>query len=166
MTLSHILNHLRRFKRDTNGAAMVEFAIALPMLLLVFAITIEGSRLLWSYQAAISGVRDATRYLARIAPLDICDTGGSVAGYDDLLTTVVGKRLAGGDIFPTGVTLVNVTPSLRCVVGTYRVSPAPVARVTADVQIDFPFGSIFGLVGASLSPLTTQVSDESRVFGL
>ena len=36
----------------------------------------------WSYQMAIGGVRDAARYLARVAPADICNTAGATLdGY-------------------------------------------------------------------------------------
>ena len=58
---------------------MVEFAILLPILLLVFAVIVEGGRLMWSYQTVVAGVRDATRYVARAAPANICSTGGSLA---------------------------------------------------------------------------------------
>jgi hypothetical protein len=51
------------------------------------------------------------------------------------------------------------------VVGTYRVSPAPVAQVTANVTITFPFAGIFALVGGSLGQITTDVTDSSRIFG-
>ena len=38
-----------RFSKEESGAALVEFAILLPMMLLVFAVIIEGGRLMWSY---------------------------------------------------------------------------------------------------------------------
>ncbi|AML52377.1 TadE/TadG family type IV pilus assembly protein [Falsihalocynthiibacter arcticus] len=64
------------FRRDERGTALVELAISLPFALLVFGMIIEGSRMLWAYQSAAAGVRDATRYLARIVPRDICTSGG------------------------------------------------------------------------------------------
>ena len=36
---------LRRLRRDEDGSALVEFGLILPMILIVFAVTIEGSRL-------------------------------------------------------------------------------------------------------------------------
>ncbi len=155
----------RRFWRDEQGAALVEFAIVLPMMLLVFAVIIEGSRLMIAFQSAIGGVRDATRYLARVVPTDICATGGSVTGYAGQLQTIVGQSTTGGAIFPTSVTVNSVTPSLACVVGTYRISPAPVATVTANISITVPFAGIFTLNGGTLAPITTNVSDSARVFG-
>ena len=155
----------RRFLRAEDGAALVEFALVLPMMLIVFAVIIEGSRLMHSFQTAIGGVRDATRFLARVVPADICTTGGSVAGHTAQLQAIVGQSLSGNPVFPIAVTVNSVTPSVTCVVGAYRVNPAPVANVSANVTVAFPFASVFSLIGASPSSLTTTVTDSSRVFG-
>ena len=156
---------LTRFRRDERGAALVEFGIMLPMLLLTFAVVIEGGRLMWSYQTAAAGVRDATRYLARITPPDICSAGGSVAGRQGEMETIVRNSISGDSLFPSGITINSVVPSHSCVTGTYRVSPAPVAQVTANMTITFSFGGIFTLVGSSLGDITTTVTDQSRIFG-
>lgn len=158
-----------RLARDEAGVALVEFALVLPMMLLVFAVIVEGSRMMIGYQSAIAGVRDATRYLARVVPVDICTTGAGVTAYATQLQTIVAQSLTGGTIYPGGVTVRanGVTPALACVAGSYRVNPAPVVTVTALVDITFPFAGIFTLVGSSVgaTPLTTSVADQSRVFG-
>ncbi|MBE9477101.1 MAG: pilus assembly protein [Proteobacteria bacterium] len=156
---------IKRFIDDCDGVVLVEFAILLPMLLLVFAIMIEGSRLMWSYQSTISAVRDATRYLARVAPVDICSSGGSVAGYSGDLMTIIAKNIDGTTIFPTGITVDAVVPTLTCTSGAFRVNPAPVVQVSASITVNFIFGAIFSLSGGSLSSVTTTISDQSRVFG-
>ncbi|MBV1867312.1 MAG: pilus assembly protein [Marinosulfonomonas sp.] len=156
----------RSFMREERGAALVEFAIILPMMLLIFAVIIEGSRMMISFQAAISGVRDATRYLSRVAPVDICSTsGGSVASYSAQLHTIVSQGISGNSVFPTAVTVNFVTPSFNCVAGTYRVNPAGVAQVTANVTITFPFAGLFTLNGQNLPQITTNVTDAARIFG-
>lgn len=160
-----ITGRTKCFLKDQNGAALVEFAILLPMLLLVFAIMIEGSRLMWSYQSTISGVRDATRYLARIAPLDICTSGGSIAVYTADLMTIVSQNIDGGTIFPPGITVNSVTPSLTCTPGAFRVNPSPVVQVSANITVTFVFSGLFALAGGSLANVTTTISDQSRVFG-
>src|SRR5687767_807230 len=70
--LMRICPQLARLARNERGVALVEFAILLPILLLLFAVTIEGTRMMWSYQTAIAGVRDAARYLGRITPSNVC----------------------------------------------------------------------------------------------
>lgn len=154
-----------RLLRDESGAALVEFAILLPMLLLLFAVIIEGGRLMWSYQSAAAGVRDAARYLARVAPSNICSQGGSVTAYTADLEAIVRNSINGDSLFPSGITVNSVTPGLACIAGDFRVSPAPVAQVTANLTVTFPFAGLFGLAGGSLATVTTTITDQSRVFG-
>jgi Flp pilus assembly protein TadG len=165
MMSSSFTADLGRFWRDESGVALVEFALVLPMMLVVFAVIIEGSRLMMSYESAISGVRDATRYLARTVDAGICSTGGSVTGYAASLKTLVEHGATGSTIFAPNVTVGTVTPSYRCVTGSYRNGPVPVAQVTAQITVLFPFGGIFTLVGGDLPTLTTTVTDQARVFG-
>ncbi|AZV78016.1 pilus assembly protein [Parasedimentitalea marina] len=156
---------LKRFRCEERGAALVEFALMLPVMVLVFAVIIEGGRMMWSYQAAVSGVRDAARYLARIAPGDICTSGGAVVGYTTALETIVRRSTSGHLLFPSSITVTSVVPSLTCTAGVYRVSPAPVVSVTASLTITFPFADVFAFNGVSRATINTVISDQSRVFG-
>ena len=155
----------RRFLRDSDGAALVEFAILLPMLLVVFAVIIEGGRLMWSYQSAAAGVRDAARYLARATPSNVCASGVSVTGLTANLEAIVRESIDGDALFPVGITINSVTPSVNCVSGGFRVSPAPVAQVSASLTVTFPLGGLFSLVSDSLGTVTTTITDQSRVYG-
>ncbi len=156
---------VQRFLRDEDGVALVEFAIVLPMMLLVFAVIIEGSRMMLAYESAINGVRDATRYLARTAPADLCTSGASVAGYSTQLQTLVRQGVTGRSVFPPAVTVGAVTPTYRCVAGTYRGGNVPVAEVSAVITVTFPFASVFTLFGRTRATLTTTVRDQARIFG-
>ncbi|MEZ5796204.1 MAG: TadE/TadG family type IV pilus assembly protein [Paracoccaceae bacterium] len=156
---------LRRFAADTRGAQLVEFAIVLPLMLVLFGVIIEGGRMMWSYQTVVSGVRDATRFLARVTPRDACDTGVDVAAYSDLLATMVRTSSSGGVLLPDGITVDGVTPVLACNPGDYRSEAAPVVTVSADITVTFPFAGLFTLVDGSLTGFSTTVSDQSRVYG-
>lgn len=158
---------VRRLLRDEDGVALVEFAIVLPLLLLLFGVIIEGGRMMKSYQGANAGVRDATRYLARIVPSSICESGGSLTGYTTQLENIVRNSIDGNSILGSGIVVTSVEPSLSCIgaVGEYRVSPAPVAQVTATMTITFPFSGLFELADSSLGDLTTKITDQSRIFG-
>lgn len=155
----------RRFWRTEDGVALVEFAMVLPLLMLLFAVTVEGGRMMWSYQTVVSGVRDASRYLGRVTPLDLCATGGSVSPYAADLLNIVRNSISGEALLPSGITVNSVTPSLACVATGLRVSPSPVVTVTASVTITFPFAGIFTFFGRTQGALTTTVSDQSKVFG-
>jgi Flp pilus assembly pilin Flp len=156
---------LRRFRKDEAGAQLMEFAIVLPLMLLTFAVIVEGGRLMWSYQTVVSGVRDATRYLARMAPRDICSTGASVDGYTSLLETIVQDANDGTSVLPSGVRVLSVTPSVACPAGTFRSGEAPIVTVSAAVEVTFPFARLFEFGGGTRGTLNTSVTDQSRVFG-
>lgn len=155
---------LERFRKDQHGAALVEFAISLPLVLLLFAAIIEGGRMVWAYQAASAGVRDAARYLARVAPRDICTAGGSVATFSATLKQIVERDQAGNAFFPTGMTVNSVTPTLNCVAGTYR-NGAAIAQVSANISITMPFSNVFSFAGQRLSNVTATITDQSRIYG-
>jgi len=157
---------LQRFQRDESGAILVEFALVLPLMLVFFAVIGESARTFWSYQQVISGVRDASRYLARVAPLDICDTGGSLVGYTGSITNIVKLDRNGSGIFPSTITVNSVTPTLTCVTGSFRNGPASIAQVSANITIDFPMGFIFDFFGDAVGSATTVVADQSRIYGI
>jgi Flp pilus assembly protein TadG len=60
-----------RFRDDRKGLAFVEFALVAPIMLVLFIAVAEGGRVLHHHSIITKGVRDASRYLARMAdPLD------------------------------------------------------------------------------------------------
>ncbi len=165
-----ITARLRRFARDESGLALVELALGLPLMFLVFAITVEGGRMFWSYQSVIEGVRDATRYAGRTVPNNICATGTALSSYvtDTQLKGIVERNANANGVFPPMISVTGVTASRRCVgnAGDYRISPAPVVSVRATLRIQFPFSGFARFAtGTGLGTITTSVTDESRVFG-
>ncbi len=161
----YIQQEALRLKKDQSGASIIEFAILLPLMLATFALIAEGGRLFWSYQNAITGVRDTARYVGRIAPSDLCAASPSAAISD--YQTAVSNTLS--SLSTTNITIGLDDLSLECVgtSGEYRVSPTPVAVLTASLTIsDLPFAPLFQLVGgAERTQIQTTVTDRSRVFG-
>ena len=51
-----------------HGVALVEFALILPMLLLLTLITVEFGRAIWQYNTLAKSVRDTARYLSLQTP--------------------------------------------------------------------------------------------------
>lgn len=154
-----------RFRRDESGAQLVEFAMVLPLMLLFFAVTIEGARMMWSYQTVVAGVRDATRYLARIAPREICDTGPAIDSYHDQLFALVTTAHPGDALFPSGIEVTGLDQTLDCSATGFRADIAPIVEVTASLEVTFPFARVFRFWGGDLGTLDTWVSDQSRVYG-
>ena len=166
MNAPRTLRGLGKFWRSQHGAMLAEFAIVLPMILLIFGVIVESGRIFWSYQSAVAGVRDASRYLSRVVPVDICNTGGSVASYEPSLSYRVSKTIGGNPAFPSSVSLVGLTASVTCVAGAFRIDPVPVANVVANVQVTFPFSGAMQFFGSQSENITTQIESESRIFGL
>ncbi|MFM2391460.1 MAG: hypothetical protein RLZZ437_3015 [Pseudomonadota bacterium] len=168
MARPQIITRLKGFSRNQDGSALVEFAISLPLILMLAFLSVESMRMFWSYQAAIAGVRDATRYLARVAPADLCSAGGSVAGYATELEAIVETTITGAALFPAGVSVTSVTPSFTCINSLgLRQASVPVATVSANVSITMPFSQVLRVVNAApAAVLNTTVSDQTRVYGL
>lgn len=172
---------LRRFLRRQDGAALVEFGISLPVIMLILYAIIEMSRMLFAYQAAVGGVRDAARYFGRAVPVDICDNTKWTAWVtanspNTRAEEIVGQKLANGaasgSVFPnaaslTGTPAVTVTRTCPNWASPYTAfsGQVPVIEVAANVRIDFPFGGVFSLFGASLGGFTTTIADTSRGLG-
>ena len=164
--MMHTPRLLRRLARHDRGVALVEFAMVLPILLLLFAVIVEGGRLMWSYQSVITGVRDAARYIGRVTGSDICVTGGGlnadhVEHAEDL---ILDAGVAGEvDVLEANIRVfLEPCPTAR---GPYRVPQVAIATVEVDVVIRFPLAGVFTLVGGELGTITTTVSDQTRVFG-
>lgn len=154
-----------RLRGDERGVALIEFAIALPLTLLLFAVIIEGGRMMMGYQAAISGVRDASRYMARLVQPNVCTTNPDVSTLSAKLLTIARTGQSGANGLPNGISIDSVTPSYRCVSGSYRSGQLPIAQLTAQITITYPFAGVFTLVGGSLPTITRTVTDEERIFG-
>jgi Flp pilus assembly protein TadG len=157
-----------QFWQCEEGAILVEFAITLPLILILAFLSVESMRLFWSYQAVIAGVRDATRYLARVAPADLCTSGGNVNGYAAQLKAIVESTINGTALFPAGVTVTSLTSAHTCITSLgLRQASVPVATVSANVSITMPFSQVLRMVGAApAATITTTVRDQARVYGL
>ena len=58
---------LLRFRRDTDGVAAMEAGLALPFIVAMAAGLFELGSVFYNFQLIQTGVRDAARYLSRVA---------------------------------------------------------------------------------------------------
>lgn len=124
------------YRRSERGIAIVEFAIAAPMLLLLLLATAELGRMLSQYDTLNKAVRDGARYLAGNA---LAGTTGVVVITPTLQTATVNLVVTGntagtgGALLP-GLTASNVTVSglasgYVSVAATYSYVPMVGARL-------------------------------------
>jgi Flp pilus assembly protein TadG len=98
-----------------KGAAVIEFAIVLPLLVLIVTGLIEYGRLMWNYNALAKATRDAARYLSTVEAKDwnaeattansmVMDAAAS-AGVDTtgLTTNITCEKSDGGSIACTSI---------------------------------------------------------------
>ena len=157
---------LRRFLRRDRGAALVEFALILPTALVIFAVMYESGRMMFAYQAAVSGVRDAARYTARVLdPNTVCEN----SPFDWSVYESAAQQNIEGTLGRPGslFTVQSVTITSDCTGATValREEDVGVVTVTATVRIDFLFGPVLGLFGTALSGVTARVNDQARIYG-
>jgi hypothetical protein len=140
-TLMHSFSHYDRGKPQVNqpqqaknsGQGMLEFALAIPILLLILLGTIEMGRLLFFYSSVASASREAARYGAAVDNFSDC-TGirdaakrvGFFAGIEDSDITIFYDNLRNG-VTHTGCPppMSQVQPGTRIIV-YIRTDYAPV----------------------------------------
>jgi hypothetical protein len=136
--------HLMKRLQKPTGQGMVEFALTLPLLLMLVIGVMEFGRLLFFYSAITTGTREAARYGAASGP-----AAGSEAYYQDCAgIRAAAKRISGlagisdGDISiiydegPGGASLGS------CPVGgtgpALKLGDRIIVSVTGDFQLVVP----------------------------
>ena len=97
-----LLTKIKAFKRDDRGLQLVELAITVPILVLLFAAAAEFGRYFQEYTTLAKGSRVAARYLAT----------GCLNGADDLAAknlVVYGNVAGTGSPIVNGLAITNVS---------------------------------------------------------
>lgn len=100
--------------RSERGAAAVEFALVLPVLLLVVAGAVEFGRAFWFYDALSKATRDATRYIS----IANCFSGESASDCNTRIGGMIGEAKNIVTRAATGAGVTNFSPTnvdVRCV---------------------------------------------------
>jgi Flp pilus assembly protein TadG len=102
---SRRLHWLNRFRRDDRGVQLVELAIVLPILLMLFAGVAEFGRYFYEYTTVAKGARVGARYLAAKAVKS--NSTDWQANAKNLV--VYGNTAGTGSPILTGLSTANVT---------------------------------------------------------
>ena len=164
----HTYKRFTDFFRNTSGLAYVEFAICLPMMILLFGMVIEGARIMWSFQNAISGVREASRYMSRVTSADICGDTAFFSGLEPQLLGIVQNRIRTTDsVFPEAVRVVDIDAKCEYFVGALRMESTPIAQLNAHFEITLPFSNLLSFYGGETAgTIDVFVADEMRAYGV
>jgi len=134
------LNKQLRHKKQ-RGLAIVELAMAIPVMILILLVTAEFTRVLYQYNTLTKLVRDGSRYMAVHVLDGAALAGPSNAELQAVKQLVISGKPQGGPALLDGLTEDNVSVSL----GYVGNGGAP--RQYAYVSADYNYTPIFASIG-------------------
>jgi Flp pilus assembly protein TadG len=152
---------VRAVSSSERGAAAVEMALVLPLLVVLGLGAVELARTIWQYQVVTKGVRDGVRYLTRVP----VTCAGGVGTFNDGNDVTVAENLV---MSGTGTVSTPILP-------TYADADFNIDVTCTDdddlgevrlirMTVEFPFDEWFaGLLG--LSDLTFNITHEQIHVG-
>lgn len=113
---------MRRLYTDASGAALVEAALVIPIMIVIMAGLFELGRAAYAYHTLDKAVRASARYVARARPSNIEAALAHAA------------TMARAQVAPAGITAAQLTtePEVGGVIVTYTVSaeyPVPLLSI-------------------------------------
>lgn len=158
-------NPVRLLKRDESGAPLAEFALALPLLLVLVFGTMEFANVLYQQHVITKGAQEAARFAARnpalVSSASCAPTGGGWAGATAAAANIAatGRTTGGTNIIPN-FSASDVTISVECPASGDLISSNPdsgaIPVVLATVSIDYRSLGFLGLLNLSDFSLSAQ----------
>ena len=129
-------------KTRQQGVALVEFALVLPLLLILSLTAAELGRAVYRYNTTAKSVRDAVRYLSVQTP------GTHVTEARNLL--VYGNTAGTGPLLDDGLTTANVAAPAWQTAGSNPLINTVTVRVTG-YQVRPMIANMFGVAFATIT---------------
>jgi Flp pilus assembly protein TadG len=169
-----MMRSLRAFHADKSGAAAVEFAMILPLLMMLTFAGLEGAHYLYVEHQVVKGVRDGARFAAR-QPFSIYGCGSANVSDAAIETTiknvtrygtpavVTGQKPLVSTWTDAGTTVTVDCPSTAFTGGIYS-SLANAPRVTVAANITYP--SLFEAITGLRSSFRLHSTNQAAVVGI
>jgi Flp pilus assembly protein TadG len=158
----------RQGRRRAGGQGLIEFALVLPIIVLLGVAFIELGRAVYSYTTITNAARQASRVAAvnQLATTTECDESRPIEDPADAHWTVVGCALTAGATL--GITVANVTVSYSAPPST-TVSCSPTIHVgcIASVTVTYAYSAATPLVSGlihNIAMTSTSQMPVERVF--
>jgi hypothetical protein len=156
---SRLLRPLARLLGEERGSLVVEFVIALPLILGMLVLISEFGRAFWYHQIVTKGVRDGVRYLSR-APAAEFDAFALQARY---LAMTGRPDSSAPAAYPWWTDIATVSVSGPEEVGAPPQFRTAFDRITMQSAVPVSF-SLLAWLG--LDPtITITAADEARYIG-
>jgi Flp pilus assembly protein TadG len=167
--MMRIFRTCRDFGREDSGAALVESAIILPLMITLSAGVYEFSNAIYTRLLLEAGVADGARYLARCIHLAgdeaACETAAENLAVTGSVTSGGTARVSGWTTTDVSIsyTTFPITVDSSTGLQTYR-SPSADVDV-AQVSTDYSYAGTGLLSVLGFGPLTLSVAHQERVIG-
>jgi Flp pilus assembly protein TadG len=165
---------LSRFAKQTTATASVEFALLVPMLIILLFGGSEAGHFVWTQHKLVEAVRDGARYASRLPVSDVCDGATETITTDQvdrvkLITRTGQVANTGARPVVPGWTDAQVTVTVTCQAfvdtGIYTDlgEAGPVVTVAAS-NVAYPslFRRLAGLSGA----INLSAESNAAVIGI
>jgi len=140
-----------RTKR-TVGQSLVEFALVLPALLLIFMGILDFGRAVFAYNSLSNAARDG----ARVAIVDqSTDVGGVPAGATEAANQATGLGLDPSDINDVQVSYLLPDLSGAC--------PSRALGCVAEVTVNYQYTAITPIIGSFIGPIDLSATSQLRI---
>ncbi|ESY41430.1 TadE/TadG family type IV pilus assembly protein [Mesorhizobium sp. RSR380A] len=155
----------RRFRGDENGAALVEVALIVPLMLLLSAGVFELSNILNTRLLLEAGVEDGARYMARCNDTNWanCVTLGTNLAVNGTVTGSI-ARVKGWTNGQVTVTK-SFADAVDVSTGTELYLSSTSTVDVVEVSTSFPYSDLGLWSYLGFGALTITVSHQERVFG-
>lgn len=130
-----------------RGAAAIEFAFILPLLLLIFTGMVEYGRAMWHYDALAKGARDAARYLSTVPTASL---GGEATSATSISRTIVANAASSAGV-------AGLTPATDITISCAPSCASP-STVTVDINYPFVIGGWIPVFGPSPSDAPSVIT--------
>lgn len=159
-----MMRGLNRFLRAKKGAALVEFSLLAPVLVMLMCGMCEFSNAMRQYHIMEKGVRDAGRYLARVPMTGCTVNGGAITAARNVALT--GQTSGGTNLLRTwsdpNTITITVAQCFNNSSGTYRGhAQMPVIQVEARA----PYADLGMLSVLGFSAFTLDVTHQQLWIG-
>jgi len=158
-------------RRRQQGVAAVEFAVILPILILVLAIPLFLARFFWHYTVAQKAAHDAALYLSQVSRAQM----GRLVASGEIPEATLAVQIAEMEIaeLNPGGTIVQPFAMCESYVNASRTRWGPCngtdiplrVSVTVDMRVTDPFLTYFTDLIAGSGPLRILVETPMRYVG-
>ena len=154
--------------RDNSGAAAAEMALIIPLALALIFTTFEGAYYMICEHRVVKGVRDASRYAARLDLSNYACPGGTFSGSTATVQNLARTGLlSGGSAAVSGWVNSDVTIAVTCLSGQsgiYAATGGNAPRVSVSTRVAYP--SLMGSMGFTAATIYIGAAAQSPVIGL